>query len=329
MSYGKAGELLVLALDIASRHGGMTMREIDARWESGSPDARRRRSQRAVGELRMLFPDALEDEQEAGGKRIAMARARLADLPAVGSRDIAALERCVQAARQHGDPAEAERLGRVLSAVRGLLPPRSRAKAETDIEALLQTHSLATRPGPQPLHDPAVMEPLSDALLAMRQVSFRYGSDGRLRVAHPYGLLTGYRAYLVAAEGTKPHSLWRLDRMSGVTVLPEASQVPEDFSLAQFARRSFGVYQRDEEYGETVWRFAPQAAAQASGYRFHPDQTVEVQPDGSLLVRFHACGHLEMAWFLYQWGDAVEVLEPPALRAMVEGHRRSDFPGLP
>jgi predicted DNA-binding transcriptional regulator YafY len=42
-----------------------------------------------------------------------------------------------------------------------------------------------------------------------------------------------------------------------------------------------------------------------------------------------ASGHLEMAWHLYQWGDKVEVLAPPALRTMVENHRRGDFPALP
>jgi predicted DNA-binding transcriptional regulator YafY len=43
----------------------------------------------------------------------------------------------------------------------------------------------------------------------------------------------------------------------------------------------------------------------------------------------NASGWLEMAWHLYQWGDAVEVLAPEALRRMVEGHRRSDFEALP
>jgi predicted DNA-binding transcriptional regulator YafY len=62
---------------------------------------------------------------------------------------------------------------------------------------------------------------------------------------------------------------------------------------------------------------------------FHPDQTIEAQPDGSLLVRFRASGWLEMAWHLYQWGDAVEVIAPEGLRALIEGHRRSDFEALP
>jgi len=36
-----------------------------------------------------------------------------------------------------------------------------------------------------------------------------------------------------------------------------------------------------------------------------------------------------MAWYLYAWGDKVEVIEPKALAGMVNGHQRSDFPALP
>ncbi|WP_283234956.1 WCX domain-containing protein [Rhodobacter capsulatus] len=46
-------------------------------------------------------------------------------------------------------------------------------------------------------------------------------------------------------------------------------------------------------------------------------------------MRFEAAGWLEMAWHLYHWGDAVEVLEPEGLRALVEGHRRGDFGSMP
>jgi predicted DNA-binding transcriptional regulator YafY len=78
-----------------------------------------------------------------------------------------------------------------------------------------------------------------------------------------------------------------------------------------------------------VWRFAPEAAARAAGFLFHPTQRLEPQPDGSLVVRFHAAGWLEMAWHLYQWGDKIEVLAPEGLRKLVEGHQRPDFDALP
>jgi hypothetical protein len=46
-------------------------------------------------------------------------------------------------------------------------------------------------------------------------------------------------------------------------------------------------------------------------------------------VRFKAAGWSATALHLYQWGDAVEVLAPPALPAMGEGHRCGDFDALP
>ena len=70
-----------------------------------------------------------------------------------------------------------------------------------------------------------------------------------------------------------------------------------------------------------VWRFTARGERTARGYVFHPSQTVVDEVDGSLTIRFRAAGHLEMAWHLYQWGDAVEVLAPDRLRAMVEAHR--------
>jgi len=85
-----------------------------------------------------------------------------------------------------------------------------------------------------------------------------------------------------------------------------------DFSLADFARQSFGVFQ--EEPFDVAWRFRPEVAADALEWVFHPDQTIKDQPDGSLIVRFRAGGALEISWHLYTWGDAVEVLEPTNFR---------------
>ena len=100
-------------------------------------------------------------------------------------------------------------------------------------------------------------------------------------------------------------------------------------SASRAHARGGGAFQREEEYGEVVWRFAPRAAEHARGFEFHPEQVMEDQPDGSLVVRFHAAGWLEMCWHLYQWGDAVEVLEPAGLRNLTENYRRSDFDALP
>ena len=114
-----------------------------------------------------------------------------------------------------------------------------------------------------------------------------------------------------------------------VTVTDRFFIRPDDFDLQAFANQGFGLFQRDDEYGEIEWRFLPVAAEQAKGTLFHPEQTEEMQPDGSLIIRFKAAGHVEMAWYLYQWGDKVELLKPEALKAMVADHRRGDFPAMP
>lgn len=164
-------------------------------------------------------------------------------------------------------------------------------------------------------------------------ISYRGASDGSTsaRLVEPHGLLLGTRPYLVArphvGDGVMRH--YRLDRIAEARL--EASSFARDpaFDLEAHAARAFGSYHATDEWGEVHWRFSPEAAPVARAFLFHPSQQVTDGEDGALDVRFRASGWLEMAWHLYQWGDAVEVLAPASLRAMVAEHRRSDFPALP
>ena len=122
---------------------------------------------------------------------------------------------------------------------------------------------------------------------------------------------------------------FRMDQILSAQCLDESFSLAPGFSLEDYAAQAFGVYQNPAQYDEVIWRFAPRAAARAAEFCFHPKQTIEAQEDGSLIVRFRAAGWLEMAWHLYSWGDAVEVIAPEGLRCLVEHHRRSDFDALP
>jgi predicted DNA-binding transcriptional regulator YafY len=128
----------------------------------------------------------------------------------------------------------------------------------------------------------------------------------------------GRANYLVAAalepggDQGEPRN-YRLDRIEGLQVLDRAAAAPEDFSLQDYAGRSFGIYQGEVE--EIVLRVSPEAADDALGWRFHPTQTLELQADGSVMVRFQATGLLELSWHLFTWGDRLRVIRPQALRA--------------
>jgi predicted DNA-binding transcriptional regulator YafY len=178
---------------------------------------------------------------------------------------------------------------------------------------------VALRPGPRQTIAPDIVAALRHAILACTKVQLHYrarstGALSRTLVC-PYGFLYGNRHYLVAdslnpqARGLRLFSLANIERAEATG---RAFTRRKRFSLQKFAERSFGVFQ--EEPYDVVWRFSPNAAADAQQFLFHPTQVMEAQPDGSLIVRFRAGGLLEMAWHLFTWGNQVEVLKPKRLR---------------
>ena len=286
--------------------------------------------------LEARFPDVVWSFDVDGRKRWRFEGGHLKDLLTLSPEELAALDLAIAELKRLGSAPEASALIRLQDKLRAIVPHKSMARIETDHEALLEAQELIARPGPRPRIDPEVSDTILEAIKACRMLELYYCSrnDDRAKSRHvaPYGILSGARRYLVGRpkdDRSGPIRTYRLDGVLAARLLPESFVRPEGFDLQTFANRAFGVYQNDAEYGEVVWRFRPVAAEQARGYVFHPGLVLEDQPDGSLIVRFRASGHLEMCWHLYTWGDKVEVLAPPALRAMVERHRRDDFPAMP
>jgi predicted DNA-binding transcriptional regulator YafY len=292
-----------------------------------------------LAKLELRFGEVASDFCDDGRKRW-----RIDPAASSGSRepltlapeDLAALDRAILAARREGAAGEAHSLERIRDKLVALVPGRSLSRMEPDLDALLEAQGFVARPGPRPKPDEAVSQAIAHAIKGCLVLDILYRShqdtDHLPRSVMPYGVLTGLRRYLVGRPLDDPEGpvrCYRLDAVKTASVTNTGFSRPDGFDLQAFANRAFGVYQRPEEIGEVVWRFVPAAAEHARGFQFHPDQVTEDQPDGSLVVRFTAAGHLEMAWHLYTWGDKVEVLAPAALRAMVEGHRRSDFPAMP
>ena len=190
-----------------------------------------------------------------------------------------------------------------------------------DVEALVRAETIAVQAGPRPYEDERLIADLRQALMAMSAVRFAYhggSTPGAVRTVAPYGLMFGRANYLVAAEiggRTREPRNWRLDRIKDSRCSTPAAAPPEDFDLDAYANRSFGIYQDAVE--DVVLRAPPHGAEDALGWRFHPSQRIEPQPDGSVVVRFRASGMLELAWHLFSWGDKIEILAPDSLKAVM------------
>ena len=331
MSFRKAEQLLALATLVAARRTGVTLDDVIERFEVS-----KRTGQRMLRALEAQFPDTTATTDGEGRKRWQLPSGALRDLMSLLPEELAAFDLAIETLKRSGLAVEAEHLLNLREKILALVPRSKAARLETDHEALLEAQGLAARPGPRQRIDRRIAAAIAEAIKACRILEIDYQSrdeeaPSKRRVA-PYGLLTGLRRYLVARQQDDPVGRVRLyvvEKIKDAQVSNEPFERDPAFNLQAFANRAFGVFQNEEEFGEVVWRFGPRAAAHARGFEFHPGQTLEDQSDGSLIVRFSAAGHLEMCWHLYLWGDQVEVLAPERLRAMVEGHRRSDFPSLP
>jgi predicted DNA-binding transcriptional regulator YafY len=320
-----------LARLAASRHFGITIDDVTDRYRCS-----RRTSQRMLRSLELQFQETRTRIDEEGRKRWSLPAAALRDLMSLKPEELAALDLAQEALRRAGLAAEADHLKDLREKVVALVPRSAIARLETDHEALLEAQGLAARPGPKQRIDKDISAAIAEAIKACRLLTVSYRSrddtEPRERQLAPYGLLTGLRRYLVARPTDAmdgPVRLYIVENILAARVGNEPFVREPDFNLKAFAERAFGVFQNEAEFGEVVWRFSPRAADHAATFEFHPKQTSTREPDGSLIVRFAAAGHLEMAWHLYSWGADVDVLAPERLRDLVRGWARSDFPSFP
>lgn len=332
MSFQKAADLLRLAEMATSRYYGVSLAEIETEF-----GVDRRTAQRMTRMLEQTFPNytTRTDDERRKYWRLDANGARLMLAQGVRDEELAALDMAARRAERDDAGHEVLALRSLKDRLLAAMPGPHARRVEADAEALLEAYGFASRPGPR-THSPTILlQTVAAALKGPHQLRVRYrksdGSEGTERILEPHGLLLGTRRYLVArtAGGTGRMQHFRLDRMEQVRLEASSFARDPDFDLEVHAARAFGSYHDATEYGEVVWRFDARAAPVAREFVFHPGQQFTENTDGTLTVRFEAGGHLEMAWHLYQWGDAVEVIEPAALGRLVAGHRRTDFPALP
>lgn len=328
MRYEKADNLLQLALEMQAARGGLSLADIERKFGCS-----RRTAMRMRDAFLRIFPQAEEIASDERVKRWRLPPSVLDRLIAFSAEELADLETAITLLKRDNLPDRAASLAGLAAKLRALLRPDVARRVEPDLEALLEAEGLAMRPGPRPRVRLMVIEDLRQAIKACRKVALAYRNrrNGQMnrRVVRPYGFLLGHRHYLIAwHEHPKANRMapFALPNIEGVEILEEGFERDPAFSLRAYAERSFGLFQEDPF--DVVWRFAPEAAANARDFLFHPSQRMEEQSDGSLIVRFRAGGDLEMAWHLYTWGDQVEVLEPKNLADTVRDHRPA-WPALP
>jgi predicted DNA-binding transcriptional regulator YafY len=171
---------------------------------------------------------------------------------------------------------------------------------------------------------------LSEAWIDGRVVQFEYDAgayDGgsvaretrRVRpyLIEPSALTRGL--YLVGHDEERDATrTFKIERIRNVSVTPRRFEPPERYRAGSVLAAAWDVI-GDQEPIDVVLRFRPSVAARVAETRWHRSQAIEPQRDGSLIWRATVAGPLEIGIWILGWGDEVEVLEPPDLRARIGG----------
>ena len=313
MRHDKATILLDLARRLAGSAEGLTLDEMAQAIGAG-----RRTAERMRDALWTLFPQ-MEETPDGQGKRFRIPAGLDGLFQSPTTEELLELSKAAEALRQAGAEPRARTLQSLERKIRSAMRSSALRRLAPDVEALVRAETISVQAGPRPYEDERLIADLRQALMAMTAVRFAYqggSTPGASRTVAPYGLMFGRANYLVAAElgGHAPRN-WRLDRIKDLELLDQPAPPPQDFDLDAYANRSFGIYQDSVE--DVVLRVLPHGAEDALGWRFHPSQQIEPQPDGSVLVRFRASGMLELAWHLFSWGDKLEILAPERLKTVM------------
>lgn len=326
MRYGRAERLIQLALEMQSTRGGLTLGEIEEKF-----DVSRRTAIRMRDAVLRAFPQAKEVPTGDRTKRWRLPSGTAQTFTDLTPEDLAVLETAVMALKQSNLESHADNLRMLGAKVRNMLAADRLRLIDPDLEALTEAEGIAHRAGPRPFIPPALFEVLRTAIKSCRLVTFHYtarsGASSTKRTVAPLGFLYGHRHYLVATEvgQTKP-KFFSLPSISKIKLLPDSFERDPACNLRELVSQSFGVF--EEPAQDIVWRFSAEAAPAARQFLFHHSQQCEETEAGELIVRFRAGGLLEMAWHLLKWGDHVEILAPPELRELMPEVRQT-WPALP
>ena len=328
MSYVKAQRLYRMAEMAAARRRGISLQNVMEEFEVDERTARR-----MLRQFEELFPGFETWDDADRRRRWSLTQVPYIEHRALNETELAAVELAIRRMASDGAVYEVKALERVRDRLIASRPPPFAQGGRKFAELLLMVNGYASRPGPAHDVPETYFSTLYTAFRRPTRVEILYQSardpEPRWRRIEPYAVLMGRRYYLVGkdADADTGYRQYRFDRITAMNATVDVFKRDPEFDLERYSAQAFGSFFSAKEYGLVRWRFAPSAAANARDFVFHPEQVMTEAEDGSLLVSFTASGWLEMAWYLIQWGDAVEVLDPPELKEML-GKVRSGEIGI-
>jgi predicted DNA-binding transcriptional regulator YafY len=130
--------------------------------------------------------------------------------------------------------------------------------------------------------------------------------------------------YIIAAASEVPADQERirhlkLDRFVKATALDRWFELPADFDIDEYLAQGVGIFSGSGAAGGKAQdfriRISPRAARWLTEDPWHPNQQIQPQRDGSLLLTVTAAHELEIIPRVLALGSEAELLAPASCRA--------------
>lgn len=190
------------------------------------------------------------------------------------------------------------------------LPDTFRADAEAAADSVvIDPAGWGARDKPRP----AWVDLLQDAVVRRRRVKLGY--SGRDRLVDPLGLVDKDEVWYLIAGTAKGQRTFRVDRIQAAEVTDQVAVRPDGFDLTREWERVVGEMEQRRSLLSATVLIAERLVPILRDHFGRHCEPLETQVDGRVRVRVAAPMALSIAEQLAGWGAAVEVLEPPAVRA--------------
>ncbi|SEA06755.1 HTH domain-containing protein [Desulfuromusa kysingii] len=202
----------------------------------------------------------------------------------------------------------------IFARIRSSIPPRSVAHLERLAEAS-SPRFLGFKDYSQ---QHQLLQDLRQALLLQKRCLISYRPAKREQSSYlidPYTLLFFKNGLYIGgyAHNRRALRLFAVERITKVELQAERFEVPEDYRVEQLTGTAFGLIAEDDPQ-QLELLFDKEISHLVRERIWHPDQLIEEQDDGSLIIRFSASGDKEILAWLFSFVPFVRVISPQSLR---------------
>lgn len=304
----KAEEIIELAMMFQNSYCGLTIDDIAEHFECS-----RRSAERMKSLLFDLFPEKVEEVPTSDKKkRWRFVKGTMNFLISFSAMELANL---MFLSKLTNDESRKKVINELIEKIKALTPRRRFQSIQTDIEAIMESEGFAVRQYSRPIINSKVIEDIRIAMIAYKKVQFDYPTEkGNRRITlDPYGLIISDKHYLVGFnEYVNDLRLYKVDKISNLEVLDEFYLKDENFSLAEYCKNSFSIYQ--EEPLNIILEFDKSVAEDVMNYHFHPTQKMKQLDNGNVQVKFTSGGTYAICQELFKWGCSVKIKKPAELK---------------